>query len=102
LVAFVAQAGLGVARAVIKRDLTVVSGTMNSLIGNRMAFFPFVLSGQRASGVENDIDFASCFTMPSMYWLTAAASVNCSCVRKPPSAVIPFATASTLDLVFEC
>ena len=68
-----------------------------------MAFFPFVLSGQGASGVENDIDLACLFhdAVDVLVDGGRERQIAAACAS-PPSAVIPFATASTLDLVFEC
>jgi hypothetical protein len=45
------------ARAVIKRDLTIVaSSTMNSSTGKSTAFLPFPYLGERAGSIEDDID----------------------------------------------
>src|SRR5215467_5932938 len=78
------------------------SGTMNSSIGNSTAFFPFPYSLARGPAASRTISILPvCFTTPSMYWLTAAASrisVTAACAP-PPLAVICFATASTVDLV---
>jgi hypothetical protein len=75
------------ARAVIKRDLTiVVRGTMNSPDRQLYGILSVpVLSGQWASGVHNDVDLVRLVhdAFDVLMHGGVIERVNCSCVRAP-------------------